>query len=133
MKLFLCVMSTSIHLSSALWSQPIFTEDLLCPTILDSEVKAMNETKSPGVFKSTGPVHCFLHMTQDFSLLPRFFGVLFMFSFQFVRSLRAKCSFSLEFSGGPVVRTLRFHCKGRRFHSLGESIGESEEIGRAHV
>lgn len=90
MKLFLCVMSTSIHLSSAHWSQPIFTEDLLCPTILDSEVKVMNETKSLGVFKSTGPVHCFLHMTQDFPFLPRLFGVLFMFSFQFVRSLRAK-------------------------------------------
>ena len=69
----------------------------------------MKETKSPGVFKSSGPVNCLLHTTQDFSLLPRPCGTLFVFSFQFVSSLRAKSSFSWEFLGIPAVRTPCFH------------------------
>ena len=89
----------------------VFPENLLHPTSLDCEVKAMKETKSPGVFKSSGPVNCLLHMTQDFSLLPRPCGTLFVFSFQFVSSLRAKSSFSWEFLGIPAVRTPCFHLR----------------------
>lgn len=62
----------SFHPNSALWSQSLFIEDLLCTTVLDSAVTAVNETKSLGVLVSSGPTNCFStgHMIFPFSLQP---------------------------------------------------------------
>ena len=109
MKLFLPVMSTSINPGSAPWSQTVFPENPLHPTSLDCDVKATKETKFLGVFKSSGPVNCLLHVTQDFSLLIRPCGTLFVFNFPFVSSLRAKSNFSWEFLGSLAVRPPCFH------------------------